>query len=49
MAGLVVFQSLVDALRAGYQVYDRTADGYLVRTRTDRGWAMALVSCKAAA
>ena len=34
MAGLIVFKSLADALRAGYQVYDRTADGYLVRTRT---------------
>ena len=46
MAGLMVFKSLADALRAGYQVYDRTADGYLVRTRTAAGWAMALVSCK---
>jgi len=46
MAGLIVFKSLADALRAGYQVYDRTADGYLVRTRTAAGWAMALVSCK---
>ena len=46
MAGLIVFKSLADALRAGYQVYDRTADGYLVRTRTAAGWAMALVSCR---
>lgn len=43
MAGLMVFKSLADALRAGFQIYDRTADGYLVRTRTDHGWAMALV------
>jgi hypothetical protein len=34
MAGLMVFKSLADALRAGFQIYDRTADGYLVRTRT---------------
>ena len=30
-------------MKAGYQVYDRTATGYLVRTRTDRGWALAMV------
>lgn len=46
MAGLQVFTNLAAALRAGYQVYDRTADGYLVRTRTPRGWAMALVRCR---
>ena len=46
MAGLVVFKSLADALRAGYQVYDRTENGYLVRTRTTSGWAMALVAFK---
>jgi len=46
MAGLMVFESLADALRAGFQIYDRTTDGYLVRTRTATGWAMALVSCK---
>jgi regulation of enolase protein 1 (concanavalin A-like superfamily) len=46
MAGLMVFKSLADALRAGFQIYDRTADGYLVRTRTSSGWAMALVSNK---
>jgi regulation of enolase protein 1 (concanavalin A-like superfamily) len=46
MAGLMVFQSLADALRAGFQIYDRTQEGYLVRTRTSSGWAMALVTCK---
>jgi hypothetical protein len=46
MAGLTVFTSLADALRAGFQIYDRTPDGYLVRTRTEQGWAMALVRCK---
>ena len=44
--GVMVFKSLADALRAGYQIYGRTHDGYLVRTRTSAGWAMALVSCK---
>jgi hypothetical protein len=46
MAGLMVFKSLADALRAGFQIYDRTSDGYLVRTRTPNGWAIALVTCK---
>jgi len=46
MAGLMVFRSLADALRAGFQIYDRTPDGYLVRTRTATGWAMAIVTCK---
>lgn len=46
MPGLVVFKSLADALRAGYQIYDRTDSGYLVRTKTAAGWAMAIVTCK---
>ena len=37
MAGIQVFKTLADALRAGYSVYDRTEDGYLVRTRTAGG------------
>jgi hypothetical protein len=44
MAGLVIFKTLADALKAGYQVYDRTSDGYLVRMRTAAGWAMAIVA-----
>jgi hypothetical protein len=43
MPSLMVFRSLADALRAGFYIYDRTSDGYLVRTRTKNGWAMALV------
>lgn len=46
MAGLHVFKSLADALRAGYQIYDRTKDGYLVRTRTKTGWALAIVEVR---
>jgi hypothetical protein len=46
MAGIQVFKTLADALRAGYSVYDRTERGYLVRTRTQSGWAMALVVCR---
>jgi hypothetical protein len=43
MAGITVFHSVNEALRAGFAVYDRTSTGYLVRTRTARGWALAVV------
>jgi hypothetical protein len=43
MPGLVVFPSLAAALKAGNQIVDRTSDGYVVRTKTAAGWAMALV------
>ena len=43
MNGLLVFPTLAEAINAGFEVYDRTTDGYVVRTRTARGWAMALV------
>jgi hypothetical protein len=46
MPGIQVFKTLADALRAGYHVYDRTEHGYLVRTRTAAGWAMAIVTCR---
>ncbi len=45
MAGILTFDSLTAALRAGYHVYDRTPEGYVVRTRLERGWALALVRC----
>jgi len=40
---MLVFRSLADAIKAGFQVYDRTQTGYLVRTRTTGGWALAIV------
>lgn len=43
MQGIQVFSSMADALRAGFEPYDRTADGYLVRMKTARGWGLALV------
>jgi hypothetical protein len=43
MAGIMVFSSIGEAMRAGFQVYDRTSNGYLVRTRTAHGWALAIV------
>jgi hypothetical protein len=46
MQGLLVFASLGEALRAGFHVYDRTFDGYLVRTRTSTGWALAFAKAR---
>ena len=43
MAGLVVFKSLSEAVRAGFQICGTTATGYLVRAQTPAGWALALV------
>ena len=43
MAGILVFSSVDEALRAGFEVYERTYYGYLVRSRTTRGWAFAEV------
>lgn len=42
MSGLVVFSSLSEAIRHGFQVCGQCQDGYLVRTRSERGWAMAI-------
>jgi hypothetical protein len=46
MAGIVTFTSVAQALNAGYHVYDRYERGYLVRTRTAGGYALALVVVK---
>jgi hypothetical protein len=43
MQGLLTFDSIAEAIRAGFQVYDRAPFGYIVRTRTQAGWAFALV------
>jgi hypothetical protein len=43
MQGLLIFHSLLEAVKAGYQVYDRTDSGYLVRMRTEAGWQLAIV------
>ncbi|HEV3153840.1 MAG TPA: hypothetical protein VGZ02_08565 [Candidatus Baltobacteraceae bacterium] len=40
--GIMVFSTLRAALSAGFEPYERTADGYLVRTRMARGWAFAI-------
>ena len=41
--GMLVFRSVGEALKSGFVVYDRTANGYIVRTRADGRWKMALV------
>jgi hypothetical protein len=43
MSGVVIFNSVRDALSAGYQIYGKTEEGYLARLRTERGWALALI------
>jgi len=43
VAGLIVFRTLEEARRAGFEVVDRTETGYLVRARRADGWALALV------
>ena len=42
MAGIIVFDSLAQAVRAGFELYEKTESGYLVRMRTAAGWALAL-------
>ena len=44
--GLMVFKTVADAIRAGYEIYDKTDFGYLCRTRTSNGWAMAMIILK---
>jgi hypothetical protein len=43
MNGLMVFRTLSEALRAGYEIFDRTPWGYVVRINSDHGYALALV------
>jgi hypothetical protein len=46
MQGVLVFNTVSDAIRAGFQIIDRNADGYLARCKTERGWAMALIDLR---
>jgi hypothetical protein len=46
MQGMMVFQTLSQAISAGFSVYDRMPNGYLVRTRLAGGWALALVELR---
>jgi hypothetical protein len=38
----MVFQSMGEAVASGFQFFDRTKEGYLVRKMTPAGWALAL-------
>lgn len=42
MQGILFFKSMGEALSSGFQFFDRTKDGYLVRKMTSRGWALAI-------
>jgi hypothetical protein len=44
--GLLVFRgpnAMAEAIHQGWQEYDRTQTGYLVRRRSDQGWMLAIV------
>jgi hypothetical protein len=43
MAGIMVFDTLAEALRLGFRIYDRMPDGYIVERQTESGRAFALV------
>jgi len=46
MAGILVFDSIAQGIRAGFEIYERNTDGILMRTRTPKGFALALVKGK---
>jgi hypothetical protein len=43
--GMLVFRSIGEALKAGFQIYDRTPNGYIARAKIDGYWQMALIEC----
>lgn len=45
MQGITIFKTMSEALSSGFQYFDRTKDGYLVRKMTSRGWALAIARC----
>jgi hypothetical protein len=48
MQGILIFNTLAEAVASGFEVFDRTTEGYLVRKRTERGWAIALAKQRTA-
>jgi hypothetical protein len=44
--GMLVFHTIGEALKAGFQIYDRTPNGYIARARVDGSWQMALIELK---
>ncbi|GAC1607113.1 MAG: hypothetical protein NVS3B3_09250 [Aquirhabdus sp.] len=45
---MTVFPTLKAAIDAGFTVYDKLPNGYLMRIKTANGWAMAIVEFKGA-
>ena len=43
MQGVLILQTLADAFAQGFEFFDRTQDGYLVRKKMPGGWALAIV------
>jgi len=46
MQGIMIFKTVSEALQQGYQFFDRTKDGVLVRKMTAGGWALAIARDK---
>jgi hypothetical protein len=46
MSGIKVFSSLEEAHAAGFVVFDRLPDGYLVRKSSGTAFALAIVKIK---
>jgi hypothetical protein len=42
-AGILVFKTIDEAVKAGFHVIDRLEDGYLVRSRVENHWVLAVV------
>lgn len=47
MTGIKVFETLEEAQKAGFAVFDRIPDGYLVRKDLGQSFALAIVKLKA--
>jgi hypothetical protein len=47
MPGVRVFHALKEAIDLGYHIYDKiSGGGYLLRIKTDAGWALAVCEPK---
>jgi hypothetical protein len=43
MQGLLIFKTMDDAFAQGFQFFDTTKDGFLVRKKLQCAWALAIV------
>ena len=46
LAGIQVFDSLHEAIEAGFHIFDKTPEGYLMRIHLPSGFAFAYVIVK---